>query len=63
MKKWIPTVGKYFWHFNARLRPVYEVYMHYDKCFYNIGNCFRTKKQCSEAIGKIKKMLKEGREI
>jgi len=63
MTKWKPKVGKYFWHFDVMLRPRYEVYVPREKYLYNVGNCFRTKKQCCEAIRKIKKILKESEEV
>lgn len=63
MTKWKPKVGKYFWHFDVMLRPRYEVYVPREKYLYNVGNSFRTKKQCCDAIRKIKKMLKEGGEV
>ena len=66
MKKWIPKQGEIFWYFNEYLVPRFEIWdgnMASHIRLLNIGNCFRTKKQCCEAIRKIKKILKEGREI
>jgi hypothetical protein len=66
MKKWIPKQGGIFYCFDEYLEVCADPWNgHFSSHIrlLNIGNCFRTKKQCCEAIRKIKKMLKEGREI
>jgi len=61
--KWKPKVGEKYWIINGPVNELYVMSWFWsgtgiDKRFFKRSNCFRTKKEATAALKRVKKALK-----